>query len=36
MKNCQVGPDTVRMLELGHPWVIADRFTKQWPAGQPG
>lgn len=36
MKNCIVGPDTVRMLELGHPWVIADRFTKQWPAGNPG
>ncbi len=36
MKNCKVGPDTVRMLELGHPWVIADRFTKQWPVGQPG
>ena len=26
-----VGPETVRMLELGHPWVIADRFTKSWP-----
>lgn len=36
MKNCKVGADTVRMLELGHPWVIADRFTKQWPTGQPG
>lgn len=36
MKNCKVGPDTVRMLELGHPWVIADRFTKQWPDGKPG
>ncbi|SHI79212.1 SAM-dependent methyltransferase [Malonomonas rubra DSM 5091] len=36
MKNCKVGPDTVRMLELGHPWVIADRFTKQWPQGQAG
>ena len=36
MKSCKVGPDTVRMLELGHPWVIADRFTKQWPQGQPG
>ncbi len=28
----QVGPETARMLELGHPWVIADRFTKLWPA----
>lgn len=36
MKHCKVGPDTVRMLELGHPWVIADRYTKQWPQGQPG
>lgn len=36
MKRCQVGPDTLRMLELGHPWVIADRFTRQWPKGQPG
>ena len=27
----QVGPDTVRMLDLGHPWVLADRFTKAWP-----
>lgn len=26
-----IGPETVRMLELGHPWVIADRFTKSWP-----
>lgn len=36
MKSCTIGPDTVRMLELGHPWVIADRYTKQWPQGQPG
>ena len=27
MRNCTVGPDTLRMLELGHPWVIADRYT---------
>ena len=32
----RVGPETVRMLELGHPWVIADRHTRQWPAGRPG
>ncbi len=31
-----VSPETVRMLELGHPWVIADRHTKQWPAGKAG
>jgi 23S rRNA (cytosine1962-C5)-methyltransferase len=32
----QVGPQTAQMLELGHPWVIADRFTKKWPSGRPG
>lgn len=31
-----VGPETVRMLELGHPWVIADRYTRKWPAGKAG
>lgn len=31
-----VSPETVRMLELGHPWVIADRHTKQWPTGKAG
>lgn len=31
-----VGPETVQMLELGHPWVIADSYTKRWPSGQPG
>ena len=36
MKHCKVGPETVRMLELGHPWVIADKFTRQWPAGHAG
>jgi len=36
MKTCQVGPETIRMLELGHPWVIADRYTKQWPPGKAG
>ena len=36
MKKCLVGPETTRMLELGHPWVIADRFTKQWPQGSAG
>lgn len=35
-KHFIVGPDTVRMIELGHPWVIADRFTKAWPKGQAG
>lgn len=31
MQRLVVGPETVRMLELGHPWVLADRFTKAWP-----
>jgi 23S rRNA (cytosine1962-C5)-methyltransferase len=35
-KQCVVGPESVRMLELGHPWVIADRYTAQWPAGTAG
>jgi 23S rRNA (cytosine1962-C5)-methyltransferase len=24
------------MLELGHPWIIADSYTKRWQAGKPG
>lgn len=36
MEQRIVGPETVRMLELGHPWVIADSFTKRWPKGQAG
>ena len=36
MQKCQVGAETVRMLELGHPWVIADRYTKKWPPGEAG
>lgn len=31
-----VGPESVRMVELGHPWIIADAFTKKWPAGSAG
>lgn len=31
-----VGPESVRMVELGHPWIIADGYTKRWPAGQAG
>ncbi len=30
-KSCVVGPQTEQMLKLGHPWVIEDRFTRQWP-----
>jgi len=35
-KCCIVGTQTVQMLKLGHPWVLQDRFTKQWPAGKAG
>lgn len=31
-----VGPESVRMIELGHPWIIADSYTKRWPSGKPG
>ncbi len=31
-----VGPETVRMLELGHPWIIADGYTKKWQTGKTG
>ena len=31
-----VGPETVRMLELGHPWVIADRYTRRWSQARAG
>ncbi|MDD2539897.1 MAG: class I SAM-dependent rRNA methyltransferase [Desulfuromonadaceae bacterium] len=24
------------MLELGHPWVVADAYTRKWPAGNSG
>jgi len=24
------------MLKLGHPWIIADRYTRQWPSGNAG
>jgi 23S rRNA (cytosine1962-C5)-methyltransferase len=32
----KIGPESVRMLELGHPWIIADGYTRRWPAGQAG
>lgn len=31
-----VGPESVRMIELGHPWIIADSYTKRWPLGTAG
>ena len=39
MKNANqrvVGPETARMLELGHPWIIADAWTRKWPTGKAG
>ncbi|MCM2358588.1 MAG: class I SAM-dependent rRNA methyltransferase [Geobacteraceae bacterium] len=32
----RIGPESVRMLELGHPWIIADAYTKAWPTGAAG
>lgn len=34
--RCTIGPETARMLNLGHPWVIADRYTARWPQAEPG
>ena len=34
--RCPVGPETTRMLRLGHPWVIADRYTAHWPKAPCG
>jgi len=31
-----VGEDSVRMVELGHPWIIADSYTKKWSASRAG
>lgn len=31
-----VGPETARMLALGHPWVISDRHTRKWARGKNG
>jgi 23S rRNA (cytosine1962-C5)-methyltransferase len=30
MKKYIVSPDTARMIALHHPWVLADRHTKNW------
>ena len=35
-RECIVGAESVRMIELGHPWIIADAYTKKWPAGEAG
>jgi 23S rRNA (cytosine1962-C5)-methyltransferase len=34
--RCVIGSETVRMLNLGHPWVIADRYTSRWPQAKCG
>lgn len=34
--RCTVGAETARMLALGHPWVIADRYTARWPKAPCG
>ncbi len=31
-----VGPETARMFDLGHPWVIADRYTRNWTGVKAG
>ena len=31
-----VGAETVRMVELGHPWIVADAYTRKWPTGVTG
>jgi len=31
-----LGPESTRMVELGHPWIIADAHTKKWPVSKPG
>lgn len=31
-----ISPESVRMVELGHPWIIADSATKKWPASGAG
>lgn len=35
-KKYAISPESLRMLELGHPWVIADASTGRWPDGVPG
>ena len=35
-RACVVGSESVRMIELGHPWIIADAYTRKWPCGEAG
>lgn len=34
--KCIISGESARMLELGHPWIIADAFTRRWPEGVAG
>lgn len=36
MKKYTVGPQTVRMIALRHPWVLADSFTRKWAGATTG
>lgn len=31
-----VGPETARMMLLGHPWVVEDAYTRRWLPGNSG
>jgi len=31
-----IGLESVRMVELGHPWIISDSYTKKWPVSVAG
>ena len=31
-----ISHESARMIELGHPWIIADSFTRSWPEGTVG
>lgn len=31
-----IGQESIRMVELGHPWIIADGYTKKWPVSVAG
>lgn len=36
MNKYQVGPETLRMISLRHPWVLADKFTRKWSGAKTG
>ena len=35
-QKLQVGRETAKALSFGHPWVIADHYTRQWPTMECG